>query len=110
MTDKKNFWTDSDIGLLILRIAVGGLLSLHGIHKVQVGLDDQMALLAAKSIPTFFMYLVYITEVLAPALIILALLSLRRSMKVALLHSHSSVPPPSLGHPLHSSIMPAPTP
>ena len=71
MTDNKSFCTNSDLGALILRITVGGLLMLHGIHKVQVGLEEQMGLLAAKGIPTFFMYLVYISEIVAPVLIIL---------------------------------------
>ena len=73
MTDKNNFWSDSDVGVLILRITLGGLLLLHGIHKVQTGLEDQMGLLAAKGIPTFFMYLVYISEIVAPVLIILGI-------------------------------------
>jgi putative oxidoreductase len=73
MTEKRNFWTDSDIGVLIIRVTLGGLLSLHGFHKVQTGLEDQMGLLAAKGIPTFFMYLIYVSEVLAPILIILGI-------------------------------------
>jgi putative oxidoreductase len=73
VTDKKSFCTNADIGTLIVRITVGGLLLLHGIHKVQVGLEEQMGLLAAKGIPTFFMYLVYISEVVAPVLIILGI-------------------------------------
>jgi putative oxidoreductase len=73
MTNKNNFWADSDIGILILRVTVGGLLLFHGVHKLQAGLDEQMGLLAAKGIPTFFMYLVYVSEVLAPVLIILGI-------------------------------------
>ena len=72
MTDKKSFWTDADIGILILRVSVG-LLLFHGIHKIQTGLADQMGLFAAKGIPTFLMYLVYVSEVLAPVLIILGI-------------------------------------
>ena len=73
MTDKNNFWSDSDVGVLILRVTVGGLMMLHGIHKVHAGLADQMGLFAAKGIPTLFMYLVYVTEVVAPVLIILGI-------------------------------------
>ena len=75
MTDKNNFWTDSDIGILMLRVTAGGLLLLHGINKVQTGIEDQMALLAANGIPAFFMYLVYITQVVAPVLLILGILT-----------------------------------
>ncbi|MGI9271223.1 MAG: DoxX family protein [Woeseiaceae bacterium] len=71
--NNKKFWADADIGVLIIRLTLGGLLILHGIHKVQTGLDDQMGLLAAKGIPTFFMYLVYISEIVAPVLIILGI-------------------------------------
>jgi putative oxidoreductase len=73
MTDKNNFWADSDIGVLIIRLTVAGLLLFHGIHKLQAGLEEQMGLLAAQGIPTFFMYLIYISEVLAPVLIILGI-------------------------------------
>ena len=73
MTDKRSFCTDADIGTLILRVTVGGLMMLHGIHKVHAGLADQMGLFAAKGIPTLFMYLVYVTEVVAPVLIILGI-------------------------------------
>ena len=75
MTDKNNFWTDSDIGILMLRVTAGGLLLLHGINKVQTGIEEQMALLAANGIPAFFMYLVYITQVVAPVLLILGILT-----------------------------------
>jgi len=73
VADKNNFWADSDIGVLILRVTVGGLLLFHGIHKIQSGLEEQMGLLAAKGIPTFFMYFVYVSEVLAPVLIVLGI-------------------------------------
>lgn len=72
MSEKHKFWTDSDIGILILRVSLA-LLLFHGIHKGQTGLEEQMGLLAAKGIPTFFMYLVYISEVLAPTLILLGI-------------------------------------
>jgi putative oxidoreductase len=73
MTDKNHFWTDSDIGVLILRVTLAGLLLFHGVHKLQTGLEDQMGLLAANGIPTFFMYLVYVSEIVAPVLIILGI-------------------------------------
>ena len=33
MTEKQSFWTDSDVGILILRITVGGLILFHGIPQ-----------------------------------------------------------------------------
>ena len=40
MSTKRQFWTNPDVGLLILRITVGGLLLLHGVHKISAGLDN----------------------------------------------------------------------
>lgn len=71
MTTKNNFWTDSDIGLLVLRIVMGGTIFFHGWHKVLRGIEDQKGLLESIGIPGFFMYFGYISEVLAPVLIIL---------------------------------------
>jgi len=71
MDNKNRFWTDPDVGALVLRVTVGGLLFFHGWHKVQVGIANQMQMLADNGIPGFFMYFMYISEVLAPALIVL---------------------------------------
>jgi putative oxidoreductase len=73
MAEKNNFCSDSDVGVLILRVTLGGLLLLHGIHKIQTGLAHQMDLFAAKGLPTFLMYLVYVSEIVAPILIILGI-------------------------------------
>ena len=47
MTNKSNFWTDSDIGLLIIRIGLGGIIFFHGFHKLMHGLEDQIQILAS---------------------------------------------------------------
>ena len=73
MTTRKEFWTDSDIGLLILRITLGVTVFLHGWSKVQHGIEEQMQLLENIGLPGFFMYFGYISQVLAPALIILGI-------------------------------------
>lgn len=59
------------IGLLILRIAIGGLMLFHGIAKVFHGVDGISSMLAEKGIPEFIAYGVYVGEVVAPLLIIL---------------------------------------
>lgn len=60
---------NTDLGLLILRIAVGALMLLHGIAKLgDVSFIEGM--LVAKGLPSFFAYGVYITEIVAPLLII----------------------------------------
>jgi len=73
MTTKQQCFTNSDIGILILRVAFGGLLLLHGINKVLHGVDNQAALLASNGIPGILIYFVYISGVVAPVLIILGL-------------------------------------
>ena len=66
MENKNNFWTDPDVGALVLRVTLGVLLFLHGWHKVLAGIDNQTQMLVNKGIPGFFMYFVFVSEVLAP--------------------------------------------
>ena len=73
MTTKQQCFTNPDIGILILRVTLGGLLFLHGFHKVLHGVADQMALLASNGIPGVLIYFVYVAEVVAPVLIVLGL-------------------------------------
>lgn len=62
---KKN----TDLGLLILRIAVGGLMLLHGIAKI--GHTSFIGgMLAEKGLPSFLSYGVYLTEIVTPLLIL----------------------------------------
>lgn len=59
-----------NLGLLILRLPIGGLMLLHGIakfgHTAGIG-----GMLTEKGLPSFLSYGVYITEVLAPILILI---------------------------------------
>lgn len=64
---KKNI----DIGLLLLRITVAFLMLLHGISKLQHGIDGIQTAMASNGIPAFVAYGVYIGEVIAPLLIII---------------------------------------
>lgn len=60
---------NNDLGLLILRIAVGALMLLHGIAKLgDVSFIEGM--LSAKGLPSILAYGVYITEIVAPLLIL----------------------------------------
>ncbi|MEZ7506027.1 DoxX family protein [Flavobacterium sp. Arc2] len=60
---------NTDLGLLILRIAVGALMLLHGISKLgDVSFIEGM--LSAKGLPSILAYGVYITEIIAPLLIL----------------------------------------
>ncbi len=57
-------------GKLILRITLGLLVLLHGIHKLIGGIDWLDGMLAAAGLPAFFKYGVYIGEVVAPLLVV----------------------------------------
>lgn len=63
---------NTSLGLLILRIAVGALMLLHGIAKI--GHTSFIGgMLSEKGLPSFLSYGVYITEIVAPILILIGL-------------------------------------
>jgi len=82
MNNKDNFWTNSDIGLLIVRIALGGIIFFHGFHKITHGIADQFQILANNGIPGVFIYFVYVSEVLAPVLIVLGIFTRLSSLSI----------------------------
>lgn len=82
MNNNNNFWTNSDVGVLIVRIALGGIIFFHGFHKITHGVADQFQLLSSHGIPGLFIYTVYISEVLAPVLIILGILTRISSLSI----------------------------
>ena len=59
-----------DWGKLILRLAIGLLLILHGIAKLRNGIGWLSGPLGAFGLPTFVGYGVYIGEIVAPVLLI----------------------------------------
>lgn len=62
-----------DIGKLILRLVLGSLLLLHGIHKILDGVEPVRTVLANYHLPEFLAYGAYVGEVAAPVLIILGI-------------------------------------
>ncbi|MBE7374658.1 DoxX family protein [Pseudomonas lopnurensis] len=62
-----------DAGKLVLRLAVGVLILLHGIYKLLNGVDGIAGMLAGQGLPAFFAYGVYLGEVLGPLLVIVGL-------------------------------------
>ena len=60
-----------DGGKLVLRLLVGGLLILHGFHKLVHGPGEVSGMLAAHGVPGVFGYAVYLGEVVGPALVLL---------------------------------------
>lgn len=62
-----------DAGKLVLRLAVGALMLLHGIHKLLHGVDGIAGMLGGMGLPTVLAYGVYLGEVVGPLLVILGL-------------------------------------
>ena len=67
--------TCDDTGKLLLRLAVGGLMLFHGLHKAIDGAGGIAGMLVAKGLPGFIAYGVLVGEVIAPILIILGILT-----------------------------------
>ncbi|HTQ39981.1 MAG TPA: DoxX family protein [Pirellulales bacterium] len=72
MDSTSSCWSQN-IGKLLLRLTIGGLLLCHGIAKIRNGIDWMGPQLAAHNLPDFVRYGVYIGEVLAPVLVIIGL-------------------------------------
>ena len=66
-----NASTQQDIGKLVLRIALGLLILLHGIFKLRHGIGGIEGMVAAHGLPGFVAYGVLVGEVLAPVLLLL---------------------------------------
>ena len=83
-----------DAGKLVLRLAVGILILLHGIAKLRFGLGDVAPALERAHIPAILGYLIYIGEVVAPIMMIVgfwtrpAALVVAATMAVALVLGH----------------------
>jgi putative oxidoreductase len=64
-----------DIGRLVARFGVGGLLLLHGIHKLLTGVGPIKEMVVAHGLPDLVAYGVYFGEIVGPLLVILGLFS-----------------------------------
>jgi putative oxidoreductase len=73
----------SSLGLLLIRLVVGGMMLPHGIHKILSGIDGISGMLTANGLPSVLAYGVYIGEVLAPILLILGLFTRLSSLVLA---------------------------
>jgi putative oxidoreductase len=67
--------TNADLGRLLLRIILGACILLHGIAKLQGGIDGIVQGVVALGLPGFIAYGVYVGEVVAPLLLILGFYS-----------------------------------
>jgi putative oxidoreductase len=62
--------TNVDLGQLLLRIVLGACILLHGIAKLQGGIDGIGQALTAHGLPAFIKYGVYVGELIAPILVL----------------------------------------
>ena len=72
-----------DLGKLILRVALGVLILLHGIAKLSKGVDGIGGMLSSHGLPAILAYLVYVGEVVAPVLLIVGLFTRPAAWAVA---------------------------
>jgi putative oxidoreductase len=66
---------NDDLGKLLLRIATGGLMLFHGVHKLQHGVGGISKVLESNGLPASLAYGSYVGEVVAPVLILIGLLT-----------------------------------
>ena len=75
--------TSEDIGKLVLRITLAILILLHGVSKLQNGIDFISGLVSGAGLPSAFAYLVYIGEVVAPLLVLIGLFTRPAALLIA---------------------------
>jgi putative oxidoreductase len=85
---------NDNTGKLILRLALGILVLLHGIAKIKGGVGGLSGAVTAAGLPAFVTYGVYVGEVLAPILVLLGwycrigagLIAINMLFAIALVH------------------------
>jgi putative oxidoreductase len=63
----------SDIGKLVLRLTLGGLMLFHGVAKIATGAAPILALVTKAGLPPALGYLVFVGEIVAPLLLVVGL-------------------------------------
>jgi putative oxidoreductase len=63
----------SDLGKLVLRLTLGGLMLFHGVAKIAAGAAPILALVAKAGFPPALGYLVFVGEIAAPLLLVIGL-------------------------------------
>jgi len=62
---------NADLGKLIIRLTLGGLILFHGIAKLLNGVGFIEGALASHGLPSFLAYGVFVGEIIAPLMVIL---------------------------------------
>ena len=103
--NKLSCMLNEDIGKLILRVSIAGLMLFHGFFKLFNGIDGIKYLVTQAGLPEFFAYGVYLGEILFP---IPEIAHPHRSIvspaPIFLLWTHI-VPPSSIHPPLHGRML-----
>lgn len=60
-----------DLGLLVMRLGVGGLMLIHGLSKIVNGIGAVKYLVDSAGLPSFIAYGVYVGEVVAPIMLLI---------------------------------------
>ena len=93
---EQNFLRSNDLGLLLLRITVGGMMLFHGIHKAVYGVGPIGDMLSAIGLPSFIAYGSLLAELVASLMIVcgvwtrMASVVFAGNMIVAILMAHSA--------------------
>ena len=94
MTLQKDFLRDNNLGLLLLRLTVGGLMLFHGLHKLFYGVGFIGGMLSQMGLPTWIAYGSLLGEVVASLMLIAGLwtraaaIVFAGNMVVAILMAH----------------------
>lgn len=64
-----------DLGKLVVRLGVGALMLLHGMHKLLTGIGGIKEMVVAAHLPDLIAYGVYLGEIVGPVLIVLGIFS-----------------------------------
>ena len=72
-----------DLGKLILRLSVGGILLIHGVSKLQNGIGFVHEQVGSAGLPSLLAYGVYVGEVVAPLFLIVGFLTRPAAMIIA---------------------------
>jgi putative oxidoreductase len=73
-----------DFGKLLLRVALGALILLHGIAKIRTGIDPIIDAVMNAGLPPLVAYGVYLGEVVAPLFLIVGVWARAAALVVAL--------------------------
>lgn len=90
-----NFMNQPDLGKLILRVSLALMMLLHGISKLQHGVDWISDSLQSMGLPGFLAYGVFVGEVIAPIMLLIgfqsriAALLMAGNMVVAIAIAHT---------------------